>query len=205
MQRKITVYDSSTQHKVELENVEVSTLGELKRLFTRNNISYADMDFMEGISKTKLVDDNSVLPHDIPFRGGRTDDLLIYMTKKDKKVRSGIDVSALSRKDLLSFIKENGWVEEVNTHYGQNYTRVSSAALVSFCQDKLASTGCENYYGADKAIVILTEELLSVGVIGTDTKDAVMEALAAGESAKAEKKSSTSFTVDEIEEMMEDF
>lgn len=132
MERIITVYNSVTQEKKVLENVEATTLGDLKAIFRQNNISFEGMDFMEGISQTKLVSDSSVLPHNIPFRGATTNDLLICMTLTDKKVKSGVDIDALDRRELLGYIKTNGLAAQVNTHFNQNYTRVPSADLKGF-------------------------------------------------------------------------
>jgi hypothetical protein len=137
MKRTITVYNSSTQKKSVLENVEVETLGQLKQILSENGINYNSMDFMEGVSQTKLVNDNSVLPHDIPYKGNRTNDLLIYLSLTDKKVKSGIDLEELDRRSLLAFAKENGYVEAINNHFGQNYTRVSTMNIISFLKGLL--------------------------------------------------------------------
>ena len=178
MTRTITVYNSVTQEKKVLRNVEADTLADLKHLFDQNGISYSDMDFMEGVSQTKLISDSSVLPHDIPFRGQVTNDLLIYMTLKDKKVRSGIDVDAFDRRGLLIFIKDNGWADAINALFGENYTRISSAELKEFCKSKLAQqpkeAGCKcvNLVPAFRALV---KELENEGCITPDAADAILD------------------------------
>lgn len=204
MTRTITVYNSSTQQKTVLENVEVSTLGELKTLFRENNIDYDGMDFMEGVSQTKLINDSSVLPHDIPYKGNTTNDLLIYMSLKDKKVRSGlctcgVELNSLDRKALLNFIKDKGWVKEINEHFGQNYTRISSEELrnwVSFY--KVNQPEPENE--ADLCATIkdsisrLVEALVNNGMIDDAEAAYIMRPL------NAPKKES-GFSMEEIEEM----
>lgn len=223
MTRTITVYNSSTQEKKVFENVEVSTLAEVKSLLRENGISYDGMDFMEGVSQTKLLNDTSVLPHDIPYKGNTTNDLLIYMTLKDKKVRSGVDFKSMDRRTLLGYIKDHGWVEEVNKAFNANYTRVSSASLVDFCVKKEGSTGmpgapaasaapaethaencpCEN---AINAIKTLTQALYEDDFINTDVYDAVMETLEEGkkkEEAPAPAKEA-GFSQEEIDNMIAD-
>ena len=223
MTRTITVYNSSTQEKKVFENVEVSTLAEVKSLLRENGISYDGMDFMEGVSQTKLLNDTSVLPHDIPYKGSTTNDLLIYMTLKDKKVRSGVDFKSMDRRTLLGYIKNHGWVEEVNKVFNANYTRVSSASLIDFCVKKEGSTGmpgapaasaapaethaencpCEN---AINAIKTLTQALYEDDFINTDVYDAVMETLEEGkkkEEAPAPEKEA-GFSQEEIDNMIAD-
>ena len=223
MTRTITVYNSSTQEKKVFENVEVSTLAEVKSLLRENGISYDGMDFMEGVSQTKLLNDTSVLPHDIPYKGNTTNDLLIYMTLKDKKVRSGVDFKSMDRRTLLGYIKDHGWVEEVNKAFNANYTRVSSASLVDFYVKKEGSTGmpgapaasaapaethaencpCEN---AINAIKTLTQALYEDDFINTDVYDAVMETLEEGkkkEEAPAPEKEA-GFSQEEIDNMIAD-
>lgn len=130
MNRTITVYDSSTQKKTVFSNVDINTLGEVKNLLSQNNINYANMDFMEGVSQTKLLNDNSALPNNIPYKGNITNDLLIYLTLKDKKMRSGIDLTALSRKEIMAYVRELGLCEDVKRAYGRNYTQVSTENLI---------------------------------------------------------------------------
>lgn len=130
MNRTITVYDSSTQKKTVFSNVDVNTLGEVKVLLAENSIGYANMDFMEGVSQTKLLNDNSILPNNIPYKGNTTNDLLIYLTLKDKKMRSGIVLKELSRKDIMAHIKNLSLCEEVKKMYRRNYTQVSTENLI---------------------------------------------------------------------------
>ena len=204
MTRTVTVYNSSTQEKRVLQNVEASTLADLKALFRENNIDYTDMDFMEGVSQTKLISDNSILPHDIPFRGQTTNDLLIYMTLKDKKVRSGVDVSDMDRKSLLNYIKEQGWAEEVNAEYGQNYTRLPSAFLVEFCEKKAAPASTpaepapaeESSCNCAKAISVLLNILYDNDCITDSERCRVLAAL---NSAKDDE---GGFSMEDIHSMM---
>lgn len=219
MTRTITVYNSSTQEKKVFENVEVNTLAEVKSLLRENGINYDGMDFMEGVSQTKLLNDTSVLPHDIPYKGSTTNDLLIYMTLKDKKVRSGVDFKSMDRRTLLGYIKDHGWVEEVNKVFNANYTRVSSASLIDFCVKKEGTSGipaapaaqvetpAEGCPGekAVNAIKTLTKALYEDGYIDTEVYDAVMEALEGKkEEAPAAPEKEAGFSQEEINNMIAD-
>ena len=221
MTRTITVYNSSTQEKKVFENVEVSTLAEVKSLLRENGISYDGMDFMEGVSQTKLLNDTSVLPHDIPYKGSTTNDLLIYMTLKDKKVRSGVDFKSMDRRTLLGYIKDHGWVEEVNKVFNANYTRVSSASLIDFCVKKEGATGMPGAPAAPaaqaetpaegcpgekaiNAIKTLTEALYEDGCIDTEVYDAVMEALEGKKEEAPAPAKEAGFSQEEIDNMIAD-
>lgn len=217
MTRTITVYNSSTQEKKVFENVEVNTLAEVKSLLRENGISYDGMDFMEGVSQTKLLNDTSVLPHDIPYKGSTTNDLLIYMTLKDKKVRSGVDFKSMDRRTLLGYIKEHGWVEEVNKAFNANYTRVSSASLIDFCVKKEGTSGmpapaapaetpAEGCPGekAINAIKTLAKALYEDGYIDTEVYDAVTKALEGKKEETPAPAKEAGFSQEEIDNMIAD-
>ena len=215
MTRTITVYNSSTQEKKVFENVEVNTLAEVKSILRENGINYDGMDFMEGVSQTKLLNDISVLPHDIPYKGSTTNDLLIYMTLKDKKVRSGVDFKSMDRRTLLGYIKDHGWVEEVNKVFYSNYTRVSSASLIDFCIKKEGTSGmpaapaaqaetpAEGCPGekAVNAVKILTEALYDDDFIGTEVYEKVMKTLE-GKKEEAPAENEAGFSQEEINNMI---
>lgn len=134
MQRQITVYEAAQNGKVTvLENVEATTLGELKQVLIAKGINTTDMDFMEGVSNVVLRDDDSVLPSNIPYKGTTTNDLFIYLSLKNKKIASGIDF--MSRKELLQYIRENGLGHLVMEEFGRNCTQVSTAELQRFVDE----------------------------------------------------------------------
>ena len=72
--RKITVIESSKQSKKVILS-EATTLGELKADFMANGIDCTNMDFYEGISKTELKSDSSILPTNVPYKGTTTNEL----------------------------------------------------------------------------------------------------------------------------------
>jgi len=134
MQRQITVYEAAQNGKVTvLENVEATTLGELKDVLVAKGINITDMDFMEGVSNVVLRDDDSILPTNIPYKGDTTNDLFIYLSLKNKKIASGIDL--MSRKELLGYIRENDLGHLVMERFGRNCTQVSTAELQRFVDE----------------------------------------------------------------------
>ncbi len=126
MERTVTVWESSKQKKtVFTSNAE--TLGELKSEMQAHDIDLTDMSILEGVSHTQLLSDESVLPHDIPYRGERTNNLMIYLTLQNKKVSSGID-----RKEIGAWIKENNLSDALFAEFHNNWTRVSTDNLIKF-------------------------------------------------------------------------
>lgn len=137
--RKITVIQTKGQGKtVFMSGAE--KLGELKSDLRENKIPYDDMIFYEGISRTELVDDQSILPKDIPFKGQTTNELIIYLTLKNKKIRSGM---AMTRSEAYAAVKDNNLGDAVKAKYGKNFTQVSTSELESFITDSLGAVKAE--------------------------------------------------------------
>lgn len=88
MARTITIYNSVTQRKQVVENVEANTLGELKAVLRNAGISLDGMNILEGVSNTQLLSDDSQLPSNIRYRDTVTNDLMLYLTPP-KNVASG--------------------------------------------------------------------------------------------------------------------
>lgn len=124
--REILVANTKTQKKSKISTA-ATTLSELKAAFDQAGIDYEGMTFTEGISKTRLIDDASQLPHDILYKGQPTNNLVILLTNTEKKIASG----AMSRKEILEFIKAHNLKDEVEKRFGNNPTRVSSINLLS--------------------------------------------------------------------------
>lgn len=132
MNRTVTVWESTKQKKTVIENSSATTLGELKAEMLAHDIDLNNMDILEGVSHTKLLSDDSALPHDIPYKGNITNDLMIYLTLQNKKVASG----AISRQEIGQWIKENNLGEEVKAAFGDNWTRVTTPNFVAFYESK---------------------------------------------------------------------
>lgn len=87
--RKITVVQTKNQKKSVIMSAAM-TLAELKSDLRANGIDYDGMTFFEGTSKVELKNDASVLPHDVPYKGTVTNELVFMLTNTNKKIRSGI-------------------------------------------------------------------------------------------------------------------
>ena len=127
--RKIIVVSSATQSQVAFES-DATTLGELKRELDSRNVSYSGMTFLEGHSKLEMNLDEAVLPTNIPYKGGVTNDLVFLLTSPQKKIKSG----GVDRIDIYTIIRDNHLAERIKEHFGKNFTNISTEALISFLE-----------------------------------------------------------------------
>ena len=133
-ERKITVVYTRSQKKSVIMSA-ATTLAELKADLRQNGIDYTGMTFYEGTSKIELKDDASVLPHDVPYKGQTTNELVFMLTNTNKKIRSGAD---MSRADAYAAIKANGLQEECVKRFGKNFTMCKTADLITLVNEKSA-------------------------------------------------------------------
>lgn len=133
--RKITIVSTSNQKKSIIMSA-ATTLAELKADLRQNGIDYDGMTFYEGTSKVELKDDASVLPHDVPYKGQLTNELVFMLTNTNKKIRSGAD---MSRADAYAAIKAQGLQEECVKRFGKNFTMCKTADLVALINEKSVS------------------------------------------------------------------
>lgn len=125
--RKITIVLSSTQDKKTIMS-NATTLGELKRDLDENQISYTGMTFYEGLTKTELKNDESILPTNVPYRGNVTNELVFMLSVPNKKINSG----ASDRPELIEYLRDNNLTEELKKKTGKNYTITSTDDLRAF-------------------------------------------------------------------------
>ena len=129
--RTITIIsESGNGHKTIQSSAE--TLGELKRDLAQNGIDYEGKTFREDLSRTELVDDASVLPRDLEWKGARTNNLVFTLTTANKKIRSG----AMSRAEAYTIVKNSGLQDAVKAKFGKNFTQVGTADLEAFLSEK---------------------------------------------------------------------
>ena len=133
--RKITVVSTRNQKKSVIMSA-ATTLAELKADLRQNGIDYEGMTFYEGTSKVELKDDNSVLPHDVPYKGQTTNELVFMLTNTNKKIRSG---AAMSRADVYAAIKAKGLQGECVKRFGKNFTMCKTVDLITLIYEKSAS------------------------------------------------------------------
>ena len=123
--RKIVIVDSASNQKVVIDT-DATNFGELKRAARAAGINYEGKDWLEGITKTSPMADDSLLPTNVNYKGTVTNNLVYMLTNTSKKIRSGMD-----RGEIYAEIKKLGLAEEVKKTYGKNYTQVSSTNLLS--------------------------------------------------------------------------
>lgn len=131
--RKITVIQTKNQKKSVIMS-SATTLAELKSDLRTNGIDYDGMTFFEGTSKVELVNDNSVLPHDVPYKGTVTNELVFMLTNTNKNIKSG----AMSRAEAYEAIKSNSLQAACVAKYGKNFTQCSTAALIELVESNTA-------------------------------------------------------------------
>ena len=121
--RKITII-STKNHSTKVINSAATTLAELKSDLNNAGISYTDCTFFEGLTKTELKNDAAILPHDVPYKGTTTNNLVFMITNASKKIKSGAD-----RKSIIAEIKAKNLIEVVKNTYGKNYTNCKTEDL----------------------------------------------------------------------------
>lgn len=208
IKRTVTVYDQNTQEKTVIENVTANTLGELKEILRAKHINLTDMDIREGISRVDLKSDSAVLPHDTPYKGSTTNDLMILLTKTNKKVSSG----AMGRSEAVQFIKDNNLQDEIRETFKKNWTNVSTAELVSFVEKK-GKKPCEKAEAPKEecncgsaiveAFKTLVDVLYENDYLDDDEKADVLRALKSESKASAGKEDK-GFSDDEIYSALRD-
>lgn len=134
--RKITVVQTKNQKKSVIMSA-ATTLAELKSDLRANDIDYDGMTFFEGTSKVELKNDASVLPHDVPYKGQVTNELVFMLTNTNKKIRSG--ATTMSRAEAYSAIKSMGLQDACVKKFGKNFTMCKTVDLVALVQSNSAS------------------------------------------------------------------
>lgn len=134
--RKITVVQTKNQKKSVIMSV-ATTLAELKSDLRANGIDYDGMTFFEGTSKVELKNDASVLPHDVPYKGTVTNELVFMLTNTNKKIRSG--AATMSRTEAYNAIKSMGLQDACVKKFGKNFTMCKTADLIVLVQSNSAS------------------------------------------------------------------
>lgn len=127
--RKITIVTTNSNNK-EVIMSSATTLGELKADMRENGISYDGMTFYEGLSKTELTEDASLLPHDIPYKGTTTNELVFMLTTPNKKIKSG----AMTRAEAYDIIRKKNLGNECMKRFGQHFTRCKTADLIKLIE-----------------------------------------------------------------------
>ena len=134
--RKITVVQTKNQKKSVIMSA-ATTLAELKSDLRANGIDYGGMTFFEGTSKVELKNDASVLPHDVPYKGTVTNELVFMLTNTNKKIRSG--ATNMSRMEAYNAIKSMGLQDACVKKFGKNFTMCKTTDLIALVQSNSTS------------------------------------------------------------------
>lgn len=134
MQREIQVIaNSQNRNETYMSNAE--TLGELKAELIEKGYQVDEMDIKEGKSRTDLRDELTPLPSNFMYKGVETSDLVIMITPRNTKIKSGM----LTRQELYAKVKEYGLQDTIKNEYGKNFTQVGNQELACAVEKHEAS------------------------------------------------------------------
>lgn len=168
--RKITII-STKNHSTKVINSAATTLGELKTDLDNAGIGYTDCTFFEGLTKTELKNNDAILPHDVPYKGTITNNLVFMITNASKKIKSGAD-----RKSILAEIKAKNLTEVVKNTYGKNYTNCKTEDLQKILNKEVASTTVDTLAFVAKATSAKKEVPNKSAIKTTDLSNYVTKA-----------------------------
>lgn len=131
--KTFTVIDTRTNSKKVFES-QATTLGELKVELHNLGISTEDMSIQEGLTKTELLNDESILPTQVNFRGTVTDNLVFRITRTNEKTASG----AISRHEIYNLIETMNLAGKVLEKFSKNFTNVSNEDLLMLISEENA-------------------------------------------------------------------
>lgn len=136
--RKITIVSTKNQCKKVITSA-ATTLQELKADLDAAGIDYSGMTFYEGLSKTELKTNDSVLPHDVPYKGTTTNELVFMLTNTNKKIKSG----AMKRSEAYAAIKSMNLQSACMKKYGKNFTMCKTSDLIDLINEHGGATPTE--------------------------------------------------------------
>lgn len=189
--KKFTVIDTRTMQKKSFDS-QATTVAELKADLRRLGISTEGMVIQEGLTKTEFTSDASVLPHDVPYKGGITNNLVFRITQAEKKIKSG---AGMSRKEAYDKVKELGLTKAIAKKYKKNFTMCKTTELIAEIEAATKSTTvkavkeapvCKKEANkrtnvgedaATQAITLLTNKLVNNGILSSVEGTEVVELL----------------------------
>ncbi len=206
--RNIIVWSTKTQQK-QVVSTGAETLAELKADLQAANIDIKDMTFYEGLTKTELKSDASLLPKDVNYKGTVTNELVIMLTVVNNKISSG---RALTRPEVYREMKRNPFLaDRCKAVFGRPYTQVSTAELEALINREKAAAARKAPKPSVKVVVpttrpnvlvglaTLTEALFTEGVLSPATYSEIT--LALGSTPKEIKVGS--YTLEEMNQMFD--
>lgn len=125
MERKIIIVDSASNKQTTI-TTDAEKFGDLKAAARAAGITIEGKDWLEGLTKTQPVSDDSVLPTNVNYKGQITNNLVYMLTNTNKRTKSG----AMSRAEAYAYIKNNNLAATVKAVYGSNYTNCTTKQLI---------------------------------------------------------------------------
>ena len=206
--RNIIVWSTKTQQK-QVVSTGAETLAELKADLAAAGIDIKDMTFYEGLTKTELKADASLLPKDVNYKGTVTNELVIMLTVVNNKISSG---RALTRPEVYREMKRSTVLaDRCKAVFGRPYTQVSTAELEALINREKAAAARKAPKPSVKVVVpttrpnvlvglaTLAEALFTEGVLSPTTYGEITVAL--GSTPKEIKVGS--YTLDEMNQMFD--
>lgn len=209
--RRITVISTKTQRKQIIMSA-ATTLEELKRDLEAANVDYEGMTFYEGLSKTELKDNKSLLPHDISYKGQVTNELVFMLTNPNKKIASG--VLSPRRLKLYEEIKRSNLEYKCKEKYNKVYTQCSDNDLIHLiaenstescaCKDtKVETTPEAEFKALRRAFIHLVAILRDNDYITLTEEDELHDVLYGRSSCKPDELESSPYSRSEIDNMFD--
>ena len=207
--RNIIVWSTKTQQK-QVVSTGAETLADLKADLQAAGIDIKDMTFYEGLTKTELKADASLLPKDVNYKGTVTNELVIMLTVVNNKISSG---RALTRPEVYREMKRSTVLaDRCKAVFGRPYTQVSTAELEALInREKAAAARKATVKPSVTAVApttrpnvlvglaTLAEALFTEGVLSPATYSEITVAL--GSTPKEIKVGS--YTLDEMNQMFD--
>lgn len=196
--KKFTVVDTRTNATKVIEST-ANTVGELKVDFRKNGINPDGMAIQEGLTKTELGDDGSYLPHDVPYKGGTTNNLVFRLTQREKRIKSG----SMSRSEAFAKVKELGLQDTIIAKYGKNFTQCKTELLIEAIEEAQRSTCPEEKHeccaNIADALTLLVNKLRDEDLIQDDDAEEVIGLIGTG--VAYEDNNDSDYSASEISDM----
>ena len=150
-----------------------NTVAELKADLRKNGISTENMAIQEGLTKMKFNSDSDYLPHDVPYKGTSTNNLVFRITQKEKHISSG---AGTPRAELYAKVKELGLQDKIKAKFGKNFTQCKGSDLEAMIAEASGNAVTPEYNpddSAKKADSKPVEQSDSFKSCGDPVKDAI--------------------------------
>lgn len=165
-----------------------NTVAELKADLRKNGIPTENMAIQEGLTKMKFTSDSDYLPHDVPYKGTSTNNLVFRITQKEKHISSG---AGTPRAELYAKVKELNLQDAIKAKFGKNFTQCKGSdleAMIAEAGGKVAAPEHKPENSAKKAdnkpveqsefkscgdpvkdaITVLTSKIVDSGILTSD-------------------------------------